>query len=83
MIEAITPMLISVEMTWLTPTFIIVANSETVTNSVSFSVLLSFFSARASWLSFSCTASRFSLRYLAPFLVWLCLLVKRASVSLT
>ena len=61
---------------------IIVANSLTVTNSVSFRVLLSFCSWRAWSCSFSCTASRFSLRYLAPFLFWL-LLVKRARVSLT
>ena len=83
LMEAITPMLISVEITWVTPTFIIVASSDTVTNSVSFSILLSLRSALASAESFSCTASRFSLRYLAPFLVWLCLLVRRASVSFT
>ena len=62
------PMDIQVPITWLTPTFIMLASSLTVTNSVSFSTLLSA-SASASCASiFSCTASRFSLRYLAPFL---------------
>ncbi len=82
LMDAMMPILISVEMTCVTEMFIIVASSDTVTNSVSFNTLLSFFSARASASSFSCTASRFSLRYLAPFLFWL-LLVKRANVSFT
>ena len=72
----------SVEMTFVTGTSIIVASSDTVTNSVSFSVLLCLRSARASWLSFSWAASRFSLRYLAPFLFWV-FEVRRAKVSLT
>ena len=53
----ITPMLISVEITCVTLTFIIVASSDTVTNSVSFSILLSLRSALASAESFSATAS--------------------------
>ena len=69
-------------MTWFTPTFIIVASSETVTNSVSLSTLLCAASAAISSLMRSCTASRFSLRYLAPFLFWL-FEVRRASVSFT
>ena len=67
----------------MTPTSIIDASSLTVTNSVSFSVLLSLRSAFASALSFSCTASRFSLRYLAPFLFCVCFEVRRAKVSFT
>ena len=62
------PTLIQVPMTLTTGTFIIVASSLTVTNSVSLSVLLSACMASFSSMMRSCTASRFSLRYLAPFL---------------
>ena len=53
LIDTMMPTLISVPITWLTDTFIIVASSDTVTNSVSFSVLLSFFSSRRSSFIFS------------------------------
>ena len=82
LIETIIPTDINVDITFVTGIFIIVANSDTVTNSVNFNILLSLRSALASALRRSCTASRFSLRYLAPFLFWL-LLVKRARVSFT
>ena len=76
-------MLIKVPISLLTSTSIMVANSLTVTNSVSFNTLLSLRSALASALMRSCMASRFSLRYLAPFLFCVPLLVSLASVSFT
>ncbi len=82
LIDTMMPMLIHVPMTWLTPTFIIVASSLTVTNSVSFSTLLSADCAAISSCMRSCTASRFSLRYFAPFL-FCPFEVSRASVSFT
>ena len=53
LIDTMIPTLISVLMTCVTLMFIIVASSLTVTNSVSFSILLSLRSARASSFSFS------------------------------
>ena len=82
LIDTIMPTDIQVPMTLLTGTFIIVASSLTVTNSVSFSVLLSAACSCISSLRRSCTASRFSRRYFAPFLFWL-LVVSLASVSFT
>ena len=79
----ITPILIHVPMTFVTGTFIIVANSLAVTNSVSFRILLSARSSRRSSSSRSRTCSRFSLRYLAPFVFLFDLFVRRASVSFT
>ena len=76
------PILIQVPITWFTPTFIMVANSETVTNSVSLSTLLCAASAAISSFIRSATASRFSRRYLAPFLFWF-FDVRRARVSFT
>ena len=82
LMDTMIPTLIQVPITWLTDTFIMLASSLTVTNSVSFSILLSALASARCSFSCSCTASRFSLRYLAPFL-FCPLLVRRANVSFT
>ena len=82
MIDTIIPTLMHVPITWFTDTFIMLASSLTVTNSVSFSILLSALASARCSFRCSCTASRFSLRYLAPFL-FCPLLVSLASVSFT
>ena len=77
------PMLMQVPIMLVTGTFIMVANSLAVTNSVSFSTLFSAISFIISSSICSRKASRFSRRYLAPLPILLPLAVRRASVSRT
>ena len=81
LMETMMPTLMQVPMTCATPTFIMLASSLAVTNSVSFSTLLPASSSAicSIWRLKAC--SRFSLRYLAE--ADFCLLVRRASVSFT
>ena len=78
------PMLMQVAIIFVTGTFIIVASSLAVTNSVSLSTLLSAASFASSSSMPWRMASRFSRRYLAPLPIFVPdLLVRRASVSRT
>ncbi len=82
-IDTITPRFMHVAITLLMGTSIITARSLAVTNSVSFSTLLSAASISAASRSRDWKASRFSLRHFAPFFWPLSLLVRRASTSFT
>ena len=80
LIDTKSPSDIQAEITSVTLIFIMVANSATVTNSVSFRMLFSFSSCSSSARNFCCAASRLSRRCFA-----VCdfpLLPKRAKVSL-
>ncbi len=77
------PMLMHVPIICVTGTFIIVASSLAVTNSVSFSTLLSAACCSSSSSMPWRMASRFSRRYLAPLPSLLSFEVRRASVSRT
>ena len=80
LIDTMSPRFIHAVMTSVTGTSIIVARSLTVTNSVTLRTLCSFCSRSISSFIRAETASRLSLRYLAPFIL-LPLAVRRARVS--
>ena len=80
LMDTIIPMLIHVAMTCVTETFIMLASSFAVTNSVSCRTLLCSISSLICCMRCSAAMSRFSLRYFADLLP-LPRLVKRSSVS--
>ena len=82
LMDTIRPRFMQAVMTSVGETFIIVASSLTVTNSVTFSVERSISSRSNSSFIRSATASRLSLRYLALLLL-APLAVRRARVSFT
>ena len=80
LIDTMSPRFMQAEMTSMGETFIIVASSLTVTNSVTLRIERSCCSRSISSLIFSRISSRFSLRYLAPLFL-APFDVRRASVS--